>query len=49
MRRPPGGGMTYDALLVRCALKAQVEVIYTWNVRHFRLFGTEVRLRVRTP
>src|SRR5205809_762610 len=25
------GGATYDAILARCALKADVEMIYTWN------------------
>lgn len=43
------GGAVYDGLLIRCALKAKVELIYTWNVRHFRQFGPEVEKRLRTP
>jgi predicted nucleic acid-binding protein len=42
------GGTIYDALLARCAVKAQAEVIYTWNVKHFQQFP-EIRSRVRTP
>ncbi len=30
------GGLTYDALLARCALKAKAETIYTWNLGHFQ-------------
>jgi hypothetical protein len=33
------GGTIYDALLARCAIKANVETIYTWNLRRFQLFG----------
>jgi len=43
------GGMLYDALLARCARKAAAEVIYTWNVQHFRRLGPEVASRTRTP
>ena len=43
------GGAIYDALLVRCALKADVDTIYTWNLRHFQRFGPDVRRRLRTP
>ena len=43
------GGMLYDALLVRCARKAAAEVIYTWNLQHFRRFGPEVFNRIKTP
>jgi predicted nucleic acid-binding protein len=42
------GATIYDALLARCAIKAQADVIYTWNVKHFQQFP-EVRSRVRTP
>jgi predicted nucleic acid-binding protein len=42
------GGTIYDALLVRCAIKAQANVIYTWNLKHFEQFP-EIRSRVRTP
>lgn len=43
------GGMLYDALLARCARKAAAEVIYTWNVEHFRRLGPEVAKRIKTP
>ena len=43
------GGMLYDALLARCARKAAAEVIYTWNVQHFRRLGLEVASRIKTP
>ncbi|HEV3207398.1 MAG TPA: PIN domain-containing protein [Terriglobales bacterium] len=43
------GGMTYDALLARCALKARAETIYTWNLEHFQRLGPKVAKLVRTP
>jgi predicted nucleic acid-binding protein len=43
------GGSVYDFLLARCALKAGAEIMYTWNLRHFRRFGPEVAKRIRTP
>jgi predicted nucleic acid-binding protein len=43
------GGGIYDAMLARCAIKAQAEMIYTWNVRHYSLCAPEVTQRVRTP
>ena len=43
-----GGATIYDALLVRCAIKAQADVVYTWNLKHFQQFP-EIRSRVRTP
>ena len=43
------GGTIYDALLAQCALKADVGVIYTWNLRHFQQFGAEVIKRLSTP
>lgn len=43
------GGMLYDALLVRCALKAGADVIYTWNPQHFRQLGRDVAARAKTP
>jgi len=44
-----GGGMVYDVLIARCAIKAGAEAILTWNVDHFRRIGPEVAKRVRTP
>jgi predicted nucleic acid-binding protein len=43
------GGTIYDALIARCALKANADTIYTWNMRHFEQFGDEVVERLRTP
>lgn len=43
------GGTIYDAMLAACALKADAETIYTWNLRHFRRCGAEIAARVRTP
>ena len=43
------GGMTYDALIAKCALKANATTIYTWDLEHFRRLGPEVARRVRTP
>ncbi len=43
------GGMLYDALLARCARKAAAQVIYTWNLQHFRRLGPEVAKRIKTP
>lgn len=43
------GGAVYDALLASCAVKAQAEVIYSWNSRHYAQCGPEVTRRLRTP
>ena len=43
------GGTVYDALIARCALKARVEAVYTWNTRHFQQFGAAIVKRLRTP
>lgn len=43
------GGNIYDALLAHCALKADVETIYTWNARHYARCGPEVTRRLQTP
>lgn len=43
------GGMIYDALIAKCALKANATTIYTWDLEHFRRLGPEVARRVRTP
>ncbi len=44
-----GGGRVYDALLLACARKSQAEVIYTWNVKHFRQIALDLAGRIRTP
>ena len=43
------GGTIYDAIIVQCALKAKAQAIYTWNTRHFQLWGPDIASRVRTP
>ncbi len=43
------GGLTYDALLASCAIKAKVETIYTWNIGHFQQFGNRVARLIKTP
>jgi predicted nucleic acid-binding protein len=43
------GGGIYDALLAHCAMKADAENIYTWNVRDFLRLGADVSGRVKTP
>jgi len=43
------GGMIYDAIHARCALKAGAEVIYTWNIKHFQQLGSDIAKRLRTP
>jgi predicted nucleic acid-binding protein len=43
------GGGIYDALLARCAVKVEVEIIYSWNARHYGQCGPEVTRRLRRP
>jgi predicted nucleic acid-binding protein len=43
------GAATYDALIARCALKAEVEALLTWNVRDFSRFGSAIAQLVKTP
>ena len=43
------GGTVYDALIAHCALKADAQTIYTWNVKHFKRLGENVAVRVRQP
>jgi predicted nucleic acid-binding protein len=43
------GGMVYDALIGRCALKSKATIIYTWNLDHFRRVGPDVAKRVQAP
>ena len=39
----------YDALLLRCAVKAKAQTIYIWNVKHFRAIAPGLADRIRTP
>jgi predicted nucleic acid-binding protein len=43
------GGIFYDALIARCALKVKADAIYTWNARHFQQLGSAIAKLVRTP
>jgi len=43
------GGTLYDGLIAACALKANADVLYTWNIDHFKILGQEVAQRIRTP
>jgi predicted nucleic acid-binding protein len=43
------GGAVYDGLVAACALKAGANHLYTWNVRHFHLFGAEIQKLATTP
>jgi predicted nucleic acid-binding protein len=43
------GGAICDAMLAHCAVKAKAESIYTWNLRHYALCGSEVAGLLRTP
>ena len=43
------GGTIYDALLASCALKADAETIYSWNLRHYRGLGPAVESRLSQP
>lgn len=43
------GGGIYDVLLGHCAIRANAESLYTWNVKHFKRLGLEIAKRVKTP
>jgi predicted nucleic acid-binding protein len=43
------GGAVYDGLIAACALKANADVLYTWNGNHFKMLGKELAQRIRTP
>jgi predicted nucleic acid-binding protein len=42
-------GRIYDALLLRCAAKVNAEVIYTWNLKHFRAIDPKQAHKIETP
>jgi predicted nucleic acid-binding protein len=42
-------GRIYDALILRCAAKVKAEVIFTWNLKHFRAIDPSLADRIRTP
>lgn len=43
------GGRIYDAVLLRCAVKAGATTIYTWNLKHFQAIAPDLAERVQTP
>jgi len=43
------GGAIYDALIGRCAVKARVATLFTWNVKHFTTLDLPVAIAVQTP
>jgi predicted nucleic acid-binding protein len=43
------GGASYDAVIAQCALKANAQTIYTWNLKHFDRLGAHVAARTRRP
>lgn len=43
------GAAVYDSLHARCAVKAGVGVLYTWNIRDFVRLGPDVAGIVRRP
>jgi predicted nucleic acid-binding protein len=43
------GGVIYDALLLECARKADAELIYTWNLKHFRMVAPDLASRIVSP
>ena len=43
------GGAAYDALIAHCALKAQADILLTWNLRDFTRFGPDIARLVKTP
>ena len=42
-------GRVYDALLLKAATKIEAEIIYTWNIKHFRSIDLALARRIRTP
>ena len=42
-------GAIYDAILSYCALKANAEVIYTWNTKDFLRLSPAIAGRVKSP
>jgi len=42
-------GRIYDALILRCAAKVKAEVVFTWNLKHFRAVDPRQAGRIRTP
>lgn len=43
------GGAVFDALHLGAALAAKLQVVYTWNVKHFERLATGFSIAIRTP
>ena len=43
------GGRIYDALHIAAARKAECDIIYTFNVKHFRELAPDLAGRIRAP
>jgi predicted nucleic acid-binding protein len=43
------GGTIYDALIARCAVKANVDTLYTWNQTHFEQVASAIGARLKSP
>jgi predicted nucleic acid-binding protein len=43
------GGLIYDMLLARCAVKAGADILYTINVKHFAQLGPDISRRLKSP
>jgi len=44
-----GSGRIYDALLLACASKCKAQIIYTWNLKHFKVIDPLQAGKMRTP
>jgi len=42
-------GRICDALLLRCAAKVNADIIYTWNLAHFKATDPTQAHKIRTP
>jgi predicted nucleic acid-binding protein len=43
-------GQVSDALILKCAERANADVVYTWNIAHFRRIAWSTMIdRIRTP
>jgi predicted nucleic acid-binding protein len=43
------GGLVYDALILHAAAKSRADVVYTWNLGHFRSLAPDLAPKIRTP
>ncbi|HXB20348.1 MAG TPA: PIN domain-containing protein [Candidatus Solibacter sp.] len=43
------GAATYDALIAQCAVKANADILLTWNVRDFTRLGPHIAKLIKTP